>query len=285
MGEYALFDSPLALGGEPAPRARRAGPARSAGRSGAAAAVALALGLALLACLAFMVALPFGQIRHYELVGAETLGLQDVLAWSGLPDRARWISSDPAAVANAVAANPLVAEASVSKRFPDTLVIRVREREALAVVYARGESGRLEAHCVDSEGVVFAPAAGRPEANSLPVISGLEIRSLRYGLRLEAPFDGLLSSMHELSRNEPALLSALSEIRVVSKPGVPAELVVYPARYHLPVRMMPALSAELLKSMLLVLDVVEGKGLSANIRELDLRTDTFIYRTKEAISG
>jgi len=48
---------------------------------------------------------------------------------------------------------------------------------------------------------------------------------------------------------------------------------------------MPDLDAGLLKSMMLVLDVVEGKGLSSSIRELDFRTDTFIYRTKEAVSG
>ncbi|GAB1457228.1 hypothetical protein MASR2M48_25360 [Spirochaetota bacterium] len=62
-------------------------------------------------------------------------------------------------------------------------------------------------------------------------------------------------------------------------------MLVYPTRYRVPVRMQAVLNAGLLKSMMLVLDVVEGEGLSPSIRELDLRTDTFIYRTKEAVSG
>jgi hypothetical protein len=116
-------------------------------------------------------------------------------------------------------------------------------------------------------------------------MSGLEIRGLRYGLRLEGTFAALLSSLAEIRGSNPALISAISEFRVVSRDGSPAELLVYPARYQVPVRMRPVLNAGLLKTMMLVLDVVEAEGLAPSIRELDLRNDTFVYRTKEAVSG
>jgi len=292
VGDYVLFDPPASLGGEPSPRrnsrtgsqGRRVAPARSGAGTLAALGVGL-LSLAVFASLALLVVFPLATVRNFRLEGAVNLGVAEARAWSGLPARPRWFAVDADAVAASVAANPLVAEARAEKRFPDTVTVTVRERVPLAVVYARGPSGRMEAHCVDGEGVLFAPASAFGGANGLPVLSGIEIRGLRYGLRLEAPFTGLLRSMAELAATEPALLSALSEIRVVSRPGAPAELVVYPAQYRLPVRMMPDLDAGLLKSMMLVLDVVEGKGLSSSIRELDFRTDTFIYRTKEAVSG
>jgi cell division protein FtsQ len=192
---------------------------------------------------------------------------------------------DCAAAAEALAAHPRVSSVSVTKRFPNSVVASVAERAPVAVVYAKAPSGRVEAHCVDGDGVVFAPASEYAEAEGLPVLSGLEIRGLRYGLRLEGPFSGLLSSLAELRASNPALVAAISELRLVSREGSPAELLVYPARYRVPVRMRPVLNASLLKSMMLVLDVVEGQGLSASIRELDMRTDTFVYRTKEAVSG
>jgi cell division protein FtsQ len=72
---------------------------------------------------------------------------------------------------------------------------------------------------------------------------------------------------------------------MIAREGSLPEILLYPANYRLPVRLRPVLNPELLKSMMLVLDVVEGRGLSSTISELDLRSDTFVYRTKEAVSG
>ncbi|MBN2874011.1 MAG: FtsQ-type POTRA domain-containing protein [Spirochaetales bacterium] len=229
--------------------------------------------------------LPAMEITSFVVNGAQTVDATELRAWSGVPDGARWHAVDCQAVAVNVASHPRVASAVVERRFPDTVAVTVVERSPLAVVYARGSSGRIEAHCVDGAGVVFAPASMYPGAPALPVLSGVEIRGLRYGIKLEEPFTSLLASLSVLSGTEPALVAALSELRIVPRDGSPAELLVYPARYRIPVRMRPVLDASLLKSMMLVLDVVEGEGLAPAISELDLRTDTFVYRTKEAVSG
>ena len=121
---------------------------------------------------------------------------------------------------------------------------------------------------------------------NLPVLSGLEIRDLRYGLRLDGPFAATAGfAGRACAAPIRGSCRPFPRLRVVPKNGAPAELLVYPARYRVPVRMRPVLNAGLLKSMMLVLDVVEGQGLAPSIRELDLRTDTFVYRTKEAVSG
>ena len=259
------------------------------GGNGAAFVAKMAIGtlfvLAALAAIVWMIVLPLTEISRFEVSGAASLGSAELSAWSGLPAKSNWFTVDCDAVATSVAAHPAVASASAWRRFPNAVVVRVVERSPVAVVYAVGDSARVEAHCVDGEGVVFAPASAYAGASSLPVLSGLEIKGLRYGLRLGGPFPSLLASLAELRSSEPALVSAISELRVVSRNGAPVELLLYPARYRVPVRMRPVLNAGLLKSMMLVLDVVEGEGLSPIIRELDLRTDTFVYHTKEAVSG
>lgn len=236
-------------------------------------------------CLCFLIVMPLTEIHSLTLTGTSGISHDELLAWSGFSTKSHWLTVDCTAIESKIAAHPRVASVVVQRRFPNTLVATVVDRSPIAVVYAKGVAGRMEAHCVDGQGVVFAPASLFVEASRLPVLSGLEIRGLWYGLKLEGPFPALLASLKELYDSNPALVSAISELRVVSRDHSPAELLVYPARYRVPVRMQPVLNAGLLKSMMLVLDVVEGEGLSSSIRELDLRTDTFIYRTKEAVSG
>ena len=85
-------------------------------------------------------------------------------------------------------------------------------------------------------------------------------------------------------REQPLLLAAISELRVVDLHEAGLELLLYPLHYPVPVRIRPILDAELVKSILLVLDVVSGRGLIPTIQELDFRTDTYVYRIKEAVS-
>lgn len=247
--------------------------------------VAIVSGMVAFGLLCFLLILPLTQVRVLSLYGGLTLTSEEVRAWSGMPEKAHYFTIDTGTIVTNLLAHPKIAMAEARVAFPNRLMITITERIPVAVVYARTASGRLEAHCVDASAVVFAPAGEYPGTRDLPVISGLEIRGLRYGISLGGPFIALLSSLAEISAAEPALVRAISEIRMIAREGSLPEIVVYPAHYRLPVRMRPVLNLELLKSMMLVLDVVEGRGLSSSISELDLRSDTFVYRTKEAVSG
>lgn len=303
MGDYAVFECPMSLSGEqrlgPAPASRRGLSAKSFGSRGAknfgsrgasaergrartVSVFLLIMGLSLiaLACL-----LPFARIRAISVAPGSPFSVAEIRAICGLEESPRWFSTNPSELAAALKAHPKVADASAEKRFPDGLVFTVRARVPLAVLYARSAAGRMEAHCVDAEGVVFAPASECPGSDGLPVLSGLEIRQLRYGMRLEGPFAGVLGSLAKLAAADPGLLWAISELRVVSREGAPAEMLVYPAQYRLPVRTGTALEPAMVRSFLLVLDVVESGGLGPMVRELDFRSDTYVLRTKEAVSG
>jgi cell division protein FtsQ len=108
---------------------------------------------------------------------------------------------------------------------------------------------------------------------------------LQYGMNLGPRFASLLASLDELRASQPALLQSVSELRIVDLKEAGFELLLYPVHYPVPVRLKPVLSADILKSILLVLDVVDGRGLIPTIQELDFRTDTYVYRIKEAVSG
>jgi cell division protein FtsQ len=248
-------------------------------------AVVAFLSVAAFVALVYLLIVPAMVITRFDVLGSSTMRADELRAWTGLPEKPYWFSLDCAAVEGNLLEHPRVAGVVVERVFPNRLKVSVTERNPVAVVYARGASGRTEAHCVDGKGFVFASASAYAHSSGLPVLSGLEIHGLRYGLRLDGAFLTILSSLDGLQRSEPALLSAISELRVVTREGSPSELLIYPARYRIPVRVRPALDAGLLKSILLVLDVVEGEGLAPAIRELDMRTDTYVYRTKEAVSG
>lgn len=246
--------------------------------------VVVTLGLATILA-AIFVFLPATEIRSIGISGAISLTDAEILAWGNIPAKASWFSVDTGVLAQSLQRNPRLAQVTVSRHFPATLSIVVEERQPLAVVHAYDSRGRLKAHCVDAQGVVFAPYDPAMSAEILPVLSGLEIRGLQYGMSLGSRFNGLLASLDNLRRTQPALLQAISELRIVDLNDAGLEMLLYPVHYPVPVRLKPVLSPDLIKSILLVLDVVDGRGLIPTIQELDFRTDTYVYRIKEAVSG
>jgi hypothetical protein len=94
-------------------------------------------------------------VEHVEVQGLERIEaaeLRDALAPArGVP----LVDLDGAAVAAAVAAHPWVAEVTTLRWPPDTLRVRVVEREPLAVVGL----GDAAPHAVDRTGTAFAPAS------------------------------------------------------------------------------------------------------------------------------
>lgn len=235
--------------------------------------------------LAILAAIPFIGIRKVEVYGNSTISREALLERSGLAGSIRWLDINTVKIRNSVLRLALVEDAQISFRFPDRLLIRIVERQAVAVVYARNRSGKMEAHCIDRTATVFAPASGYNGSENLPVLSGVEIINIEYGMKLAPAFIELATSLSEIARAEPGLSAAISELRFIARDGSLPEVLLYPAHYHLPVRLPTSFNSETVKSFLLVLDVVENGGLSDSISELDFRTDTYVLKTKEAVSG
>ncbi len=241
---------------------------------------------ALLALVAGAVLLvpPALRITRYEVAGNASMTRDNVLSAALIHEREYFFALDCSRVEAAIAADPRVASASVSKRFPNTLRISIKERVAVAAALVE-IGGRPTAVCLDAEGVAFAEAS--PEsAASVPVLSGLRFEGFRLGARLPPALASVLSAIGAIRASEPALLAAVSEIRIVRpSPAAAPELLIYPLNQRIPVRAAASLDAATLRSIILVLDVLGTKGLSASVQEIDFRTGTVVYRSKEGQPG
>jgi cell division protein FtsQ len=219
-------------------------------------------------------------VRNVELVSDLGLKLEQVLRAAGLEGAVEYFRVDPRAVEARLEAFPPVAQATVSKVFPDTLRIRLVGRRPLAALLASDAQGRSLPLAVDREGVVFQVG---PELTvwDLPLLSGVEFAEVHAGLRLPPALKPLLEDLEFLAGEEPALCRLVSEVRLAPLRGDRYELELYTVSFPVRLRLGERLKPEALRSALVVLDVLKGQGLLERVRELDLRTGEVVYRIGE----
>lgn len=276
-----------AAGNRPTPRSRGA----SAMERVIGALVLVAAALALAAGAALI--LPsFLRITRYEIEGISTMTREEVLSAALVHEREFLFSIEPARVRAALEADPRVARAEVSRLFPNGLHISVTERKPVAALLVEADGIQRLAY-LDAAGVAFALAypggasslvGVYPSPEGLPVLSGIRIENFRAGARLPAELAPILASLGRIESDEPALLAAFSEIRVARSRFGETELLLYPLRHRVPVRVGSTLSARDLRAIILVLDVMGSRGLGASVSEIDFRTGTVVYRGKEGQS-
>ena len=155
---------------DPRIRARRVAVKRAEGRRrlkiltgvlGTAAVVTAALGL---------VRSPLVAVRHVDVQGADHTALAQVIAAAGLQGHRLMFDVHPGSVdRRLVEALPWVASASVTRRWPATVEIRLHERTPVATVAAAGGQSAM----IDASGRILAtgpPASADP---ALVPIAGL----------------------------------------------------------------------------------------------------------------
>jgi cell division protein FtsQ len=89
-----------------------------------------------------------------------------------------------------------------------------------------------------------------------------------------------LGQLAELREAAPELYNLISEIKFVKKSTASYEVVLFPGHARLRVRTGPELSVEMLRSILLVIDVVKQQGMLDSLAELDFRTGEVVYRAR-----
>lgn len=243
--------------------------------------MALILIVVPLTAASLLLVFPAMRISRFEIAGATTLERDEILSWAAVHGTEYFATVDCERIATNLEAHPQVRKAEVSRVFPNALRLVVTDRVAVAAVLADVD-GRLVPVAIDDEGVAFRAL---PETADVPVLSGIRFEGFRFGVRLPETLLPVLRSLQDLRQANPALLSAFSEIRLVRRTYGELELVLYPLQYRVPVRTPTVLNEALLRSIILVLDVVERQGLTPSISELDFRTGTVVYRVKEGLSG
>lgn len=143
---------------------------------------------------------PWFAVRRVEISGTRLLAPHQVLATAGVGEgRNLWAELGP--VESALRAHPAVAGATVSRRPPHTLRIRIEEKRPIAYV----EAGALSPITARGEILPVDPAR-----LDLPVIRGA------WAETTPALRGALLAETDRLARTDPALLARVSEIRGAS---------------------------------------------------------------------
>jgi cell division protein FtsQ len=227
---------------------------------------------------------PMMPLSVVEISGIPGIDRGAVLAQAGISSASSYLTVDTAAAEAALAAMYQVESARVLKQYPDTVRIILTPRQAAVMTLATLD-GRACPIYLDKFGVVIrigAAGLGAPSP-ALPLISGLVFEKPVLGTRLPALFEPFLKKLDQLNRTSPELLSAISEIRINKKPYDGFDLILYPAHRPVRFRLDPELNEDMLRYMILMIDVFTIQGVDAE--EVDLRTGTASYTLKEASSG
>jgi cell division protein FtsQ len=241
--------------------ARASRRARSAGRALAA--------LGLLGALAFgawqgwraLCAGEWLRIREIRIAGAGSAEERELLALSPVKRGDNLLLADPDAVARALSRHPWVAGVEVRRRWPPALEVRVREREAVALV----DLGGL--YLVDRGGQPFKRAAPG-DGLDLPLVTGFTRDDY---VQRRADVEPLLASALRLADDwgraglERAL--PLSEVHLDGTQGV----TVYAGEEGMEIRLGSGEAAPKLERLKAALSALRAEGRRAEVVHLDNR--------------
>jgi cell division protein FtsQ len=232
--------------------------------------------------LAITPCMPFSVI---EISGIPDLDRGAVLAQAGIGVHSSYMTVDARGAELALGAMCQVESARVTKQFPDTIRIFLSGRTALAVTLVP-VNGKLEPVLFDKHGVVFQIGSQGLESGvniaALPIISGLVFENVSLGMKLPVIFRRFFSDLDKLNSAAPELLGTISEIQVSRKAYDGFELTLLPIHYPAKVRVGNEITADTIRYMLLLIDVLKKQGVMPG--EIDFRTGTASY-IKEASLG
>jgi cell division protein FtsQ len=222
---------------------------------------------------------PFTTI---EIHGFAEIDRKTALNIAGIDESSSYISTNTADARKRLMENPLIESARVSKRFPDKLSIFLVKRSAIAVSLVNFGGKSLPVY-IDKFGVFFDFVQNRElsadTGAKLPVVSGYEITNPRLGMKLPQALTPLLESINNILQDSPELLSAVSEIMIEAKAWDGYDIVLYPAYSSIRLRLDDNITGDMLRYVILMLDVFETY--SPKPREIDFRTSMGTFKVKE----
>jgi cell division protein FtsQ len=227
----------------------------------------------------FVGVVPSMPLKTIDIEGAEELSRVALLKVAGIDGKSSFFGIDAALIKRNLESVAEIETASVVKRFPDGLSVGITLRKPVALSLAE-KDGKIVPIAFDKHGVIYRVGVPIEEAARMgPLVSGLRFENVQAGMRLPAFLSSFTQDLDRIRREAPALLDAISEIRVVKKAYDGYELILYPAHRTVRVRIGSQLNEEVLQYMMLLLDVLASKGIDTD--ELDFRTGTASYRMKE----
>jgi cell division protein FtsQ len=220
---------------------------------------------------------PFIPFSVIEINTFQDLNRADILQAAAVDETSSFMSTNVKEIQQKLSNIILVESARVTKRFPDKLTISLVLRKAVAVTLA-SVNGKQTPLFLDKQGVFFKTGDLLSlDAAGLPILSGLD--NPQVFMQLPASLTPLTEKISVISASSPELLSAVSEIRIEQKSLEGYELVLYPVHSSIKVRIENNLTEEILRYMLLMLNVFEASYNKP--QEIDFRSGIGSYKVKE----
>jgi cell division protein FtsQ len=225
---------------------------------------------------------PCMPLARIDIDGISGIAEADILSHGGIGPRTSWLEIKPEKVKQALETHWLVDSAFVEKKFPASLHIKLSKRKAVAMELTM-KDGKVLPVYFDRKGVIVEIGGDQGFSSSIPIISGLLQEEPQLGNLIPARYQSVLEGIHKIGEQEPALMSAVSEIGIRKKSFDGFDLVLYPVHNPIRVLMDKELNENSLRYLLLVLDVLEEQGSAPE--ELDFRSGSIAsYIPKEVAS-
>ena len=171
---------------------------------------------------------------------------------------------------------PAIRSVSVKKVFPSVIKIDIDSRVPVGLSLISTDTGIVPA-VVDDEGVVYMTGYNLVSMD-LPIISGLDFPEIRNGMRMPKELCSFLEDMEAIKRSSPGLYGLISEIKFVRKGSIDYEVLLYPRSHKTRIRIGSSLDEEMLKYMIMVLEVISDRPGMEGLEEIDFRTGDVVYR-------
>ncbi len=155
------------------------------------------------------------SIRQIQVEGVRQLTVAEVQRLSGIPLGINTFKLNLNDVENRVALNPLVKQVAVRRSYPAKIVIKLVERQAVALVPWQGEFLAL-----DNEGYYISRNKDLSKVN-LPIITGIRLGTLTPGKQIIQ--EGLLASLAFIRKMDQEQLVKVSEVNGAD----PQSIVLY----------------------------------------------------------
>jgi cell division protein FtsQ len=220
-------------------------------------------------------------IREIEIKADSTIHLSNkqIMDIAGIDKQLYYYRVNSREITARLEENPVIKQAEVRKNFPDGLTVTLIGRKPLAIALVETDDATVPVS-LDREGIVFQIGESVTDY-TLPVISGIAFSEVRLGMKIPAVLVPFLRKIEALQQKEPELLRVISEFRFVRKSSPDYEVIMYPREYTIPVRIGADIDEQLIKYLLMVLDVVSRDPSADMIEEIDFRTNEIVYRFKE----
>lgn len=209
-----------------------------------------------------------------SIYGLESLTAEEVLKECGMETVASYVNFDVKEFKSRIKSVPEIEDADVQRKFPNQIIVEAKERVPVAFsLVSRGD--KSVSVQIDKNGVLFNSKV-KTSAESLPLLSGLDIETTSEGFDIPQMYKPLLEQIAEIAEKNTPYFLALSEIHVQPTLSGSYELVLYPIHSHVRVITDRTFDESKLQYMMVVLDVLDS--MNADVNEVDMRYGTVSYR-------